>query len=124
MKDSTERVLKPPRPEWFPCYWAPGKPKCGELLVSFVAIQQEHHSSPDPLDISRYIKFADFQVNILVLGMRNLQSPGILPVKKSFIVFNLRSLLPENKQYIENIKTLPKATGSSPTLNTTMHMKL
>jgi len=40
------------------------------------------------------IDFKEFTVEINALGLRNLHSFGLLPVKKPFIKFNLRSLLP------------------------------
>jgi hypothetical protein len=61
---------------------------------------------------------------MLILGLRELQSPGILPVKKAFISFNVKSLVPPNSTAIENIKTQPKAPGSNPTLNTTMKFSI
>ena len=57
---------------------------------------------------------------MLILGLRELESPGILPVKKAFISFNIKSLVPPNSSAIQNIKTQPKAAGNNPTINTTM----
>ena len=56
-----------------------------------------------------------------VLGMRGLQSPGILPVKKAFINFNLKGLVPPTiGTNLKNLKTDPKAPGANPTINTLM----
>ena len=61
----------------------------------------------------------EFQVSLNVLGMRGLQSPGILPVKKAFVKFNLKSLLKaETAKGVDNIQTLPKQGGSNPNLKT------
>ena len=57
---------------------------------------------------------------MLILGLRGLQSPGILPVKKAFMSLNLKSLVPPNSSAITNIKTQPAASGPSPTINTTI----
>jgi hypothetical protein len=46
------------------------------------------------LDDSALVKFQSYQVEINVLGLRKLQSPGLLPVKKAFIEFGLNSLIP------------------------------
>jgi hypothetical protein len=62
----------------------------------------------------------DFDVNMLILGLRSLQSPGILPVKKAFIEFLCSSLVPPSLHNIPNVKTQPGPTGSNPTINTTM----
>lgn len=53
--------------------------------------------------------------------MRNLQSFGLLPVKKPFIKFNLRSLLPpEQSKAVTNVVTNPTDTGPNPNINTTV----
>ena len=53
-----------------------------------------------------------------VLGLRGLASPGILPVKKAFVNFNLKSMVPPSLgAALENIKTDPKSPGPDPTLN-------
>lgn len=52
------------------------------------------------------VETPEFVIDINILGLRNLQSVGILPVKKAFIVFNLKSLVPpEDGTAIDNIKT-------------------
>jgi len=56
--------------------------------------------------------------------MRNLASPGILPVKKAFVKFNIKSLVPPNGPALKNIQTQPIAPGSNPTLNTTMKFNI
>lgn len=44
-----------------------------------------------------------------------------MPVKKPFIKFNLRSLLPPEKaKAIANIQTNPIDTGANPNINTTV----
>ena len=63
----------------------------------------------------------EFQVSMNVLGFRGLQSPGILPVKKAFINFNLKSLVaPSQGSNLSNLKTEPKNPGPDPTINTLM----
>lgn len=49
------------------------------------------------------------EVEMLVLGLRNLQSPGLLPVKKAYINFNLKSLMPPGPVQVslKNIETSP-----------------
>ncbi len=48
----------------------------------------------------------EYLVDINILGLRDLQSVGILPVKKAYISFNLKSLVsPEQGEALENIKT-------------------
>lgn len=60
-------------------------------------------------------------MSLNILGLRSLQSPGILPVKKAFINFNLKSLVPPNMgTNLQNLRTEPKAPGPDPTINTLM----
>jgi len=40
-----------------------------------------------------------------VLGLRALQSPGILPVKKAYVQFKIKSLVPPNLSAIQDIET-------------------
>jgi hypothetical protein len=49
---------------------------------------------------------SEFELDINILGLRDLQSAGILPVKKAFVVFNLKSLVPpDDGRAIENVQT-------------------
>lgn len=60
-----------------------------------------------------------------MLGLRDLQSVGILPVKKAFVTFNLKSLVaPSDGRALENIKTQPGPTGANPTINSTMSFRV
>jgi hypothetical protein len=112
----------PDTPRWHPCYFSPGTPRCGEILVSF-AVADHDFVFPQQykaVDLRAKVNFRDFEVNMLVLGLRDLASPGILPVKKAFVNFNIKSLVPPNGPAVKNIQTEPTAPGSNPTLNTTM----
>lgn len=64
--------------------------------------------------------FSEFDINMLILGMRQLQSPGILPVKKAYIEFKYSGLVPPDSITIPNVKTQPGPVGANPTINTTM----
>ena len=56
-----------------------------------------------------------------ILGMRGLQSPGLLPVKKAFVNFNLKGLVPPMiGTNLRNLKSVAKAPGANPTINTLM----
>ena len=58
------------------------------------------------VNLSAEVPKKEFVLDINILGLRDLQSSGILPVKKAFIVFNLKSLVPpDDGRAIENIKT-------------------
>ena len=61
----------------------------------------------------------EFGVALNILGLRGLQSPGLLPVRKAFLQFNLKSMVPPALgTNLSNIRTEPKMAGSDPTLNT------
>lgn len=50
---------------------------------------------------------------------------GILPVKKAFLAFNLKSLVPPDEgSALENIKTQPGDSGANPTINTLIKFTL
>ena len=110
-----------PKPKWHPCRLKQGSPDCGEILVSF-SIVADDYSFKTPLaymNIMETVQFDDYQIEVSILGLRGLQSVGILPVKKAFIQFNLKSLVPPSfSQKIDNIKTQPGPAGANPTINT------
>jgi len=65
------------------------------------------------------IDYKEQNVDINILGLRHLQSFGLLPVKKAFVKFNLKSLLPpEKSKAVQNVKTNPQDTGPNPNINT------
>jgi hypothetical protein len=78
-----------PKPKWYPCRMRPNGPTCGEVLVSF-AIVVDDYNFKTPLNYVRLrnqVETPEFQIDINILGLRDLQSVGILPVKKAFINF-------------------------------------
>lgn len=97
------------------------------MLVSFSLVNDDFtFKIPiSYLRLTEEIEYRDFKVEINVLGLRNLESFGLLPVKKPFIKFNMRSLLPPEKaQAVTNIKTQPSATGPNPNLNTVISFNI
>lgn len=69
------------------------------MLCSFII-------APDDFEFStptKYMKIGDliptqeYSIDINVLGLRDLQSFGLMPIKKPFIKFRLKSLLPPEK---------------------------
>lgn len=52
----------------------------------------------DPIDkkntLYELIERKEYEVDINVLGLRDLESVGIVPVRKPFIKFSVRSLMP------------------------------
>jgi len=113
-------------PRWHPIHFAPGEPKCGEVLVSFAVVEHDFNfnAAAKDVDLRSRVEFKEFDVNMLILGLRDLESPGILPVKKAFIKFLIKSLVPPNGPSLSNIKTQPQNPGSNPTINTTMKFSI
>jgi hypothetical protein len=61
----------------------------------------------------------------MVLGLRNLVPNGLLPIRKAYIKFNLKSLLsPEKAGAIENIKTQPNQSGPNPGIKASIEFEL
>ena len=52
----------------------------------------------DPIDkkntLYELIERKEYEVDINVLGLRELESVGVVPVRKPFIKFSVRSLMP------------------------------
>jgi hypothetical protein len=97
----------PPVPRWHHFHYAPGEPRCGSMLVSFAVVEHDFtfNVSRQEVNLSSMVEKKEFQVNMLILGLRNLQSPGILPVKKAFVKFNIKSLVPPGGPSLKNIQT-------------------
>ena len=71
------------------------------------------------MNLYESIEYKEYTIEINVLGLRYLQSCGLLPVKKPFIKFNIKSLLPPEKaKAVENVKTQPNDKGANPNINT------
>jgi len=71
------------------------------------------------------MEFKEYNIEINCLGLRMLQSFGLLPVKKPFVKFNLRSLLPPEKAKAQqNIQTNPQDTGANPNINTVVQFTM
>jgi hypothetical protein len=76
-------------------------------LISFAVSETDYNyfMSYDKVNLENRVEFKEFEVDMLILGLRGLQSPGILPVKKAFVQFNIKSLVPPNSTAVENIRT-------------------
>ena len=71
------------------------------------------------------LSFAEFKCDIIVLGLRKLVSTGLLPVRKAFVKFNLKSLLPPSlANAVDNIVTQPKDGGPNPNIKTTLQFEI
>jgi hypothetical protein len=101
-----------------------GMPSSGEVLASFAIVVPDYNFKAlkvDQVVLEDMVDMRQMDVKIMILGLRNLQSPGLLPVKKAFIKMNAKSLVsPKMGVNVQNIKTDPKMPGPNPTLNTTL----
>jgi len=71
------------------------------------------------------VETKEYTVSINVLGLRELESQGLLPVRKAFIKFNNKSLLPPEKAMcVSNSKSEPKEMGSNPNINCVLEFSL
>jgi hypothetical protein len=97
-----------PTPRWHPCRLKPNAPPQGEILVGFSIVDDDFNFKVplNYLSLTDYVKFEEFTIECNVLGLRDLQSVGIMPVKKAYIQFNIKSMLPpDNASAIDNIQT-------------------
>jgi len=61
-------------------------------------------------------------LEINVLGLRQLESFGLMPIKKPYIKFRVKSLLPPAKAHaVTNVQTDPNANGPNPNINTMLN---
>ena len=93
----------------------------GEVLLSFAIVADDYpfKRTLDRLRLEREVEMKEFNIQMQILGLRGLQSAGVLPVKKAFIQLNLKSMVPPALgANLNNLKTDPKMPGSDPTLNT------
>ena len=125
--DTDSADLKPEVPKWHPFRYKQGAPKCGEILVSFIIPDEFDHDWKTPRDHvkmmamrddSAVVKFDEYRVEMNVLGLRGLVSPGLLPVKKAYIEFMLKSMVPPvAASALETVRTQPGPSGENPTIN-------
>ena len=126
--EETDSVdLRPPIPKWHPIKYSQDSAKAGEILVSFIQPKDFDHEwkLPDSEvrmvginDDSAVVRFDEYRVELNVLGLRGLVSPGLLPVKKAYIDFLLKSMVPPvAASALSSVQTVPGPTGPDPTIN-------
>lgn len=111
---------------WHKLYFKKGGPPSGEVLLSFAVVADDYNfkRSLEKLKMENEVEMKEFGISMNILGLRGLQSPGILPVKKAFLQFALKSMVPPALgTNLENIRTEPRMAGTDPTLNTLIEFK-
>lgn len=97
---------------------------CGKILVSFNIFDEkvivENQGFLKKLTILPEMDL--FRVKLKVLGLRNLKSLGLIPVKRAFLRFDINSIRsPDQRQALPEkkfIQTFPKETGNNPNILT------
>jgi hypothetical protein len=89
----------------------------GKVLISFSFFEFNPLSLP-----SIYPEMVKYHVKVRVLGMRNLRSLGVIPVKKPFVKFNINSLRTKEEKMAlreqSEIATDPTEFGPDPNICT------
>jgi hypothetical protein len=114
-----------PKPKWHDIRMGfdENLPPCGQVLCSFVVVQTDFEFKT-PLKqhrLGNIIPMKEYNIEINVLGLRDLESFGLMPIRKPYIRFRIKSLLPPEKaQAVTNVDTDPNANGPNPNINTTL----
>jgi hypothetical protein len=89
----------------------------GQILLYFYIFDEEHKK--DAYSLYIIPKTIPYTVEINALGLRDLKPLSFLPVKKTFISFDLNYINVSGKKEdnFEAIKTQPNETGSVPNIN-------
>ena len=114
-----------PKPKWHPMRigFDESAPVQGEILCSFV-IAQPDFSFDIPakhLKLQDHVQTREYTLEVNVMGLRELESFGLMPIRKPYINLRAKSLLPPDKSdAINNIKTDPMENGPNPNINNTL----
>lgn len=87
-----------PEPKWYNLYFLTGGAVSGQILLSFAIVRDDYsfNKLENELRLEDQVEMNEYSVSMNILGLRGLQSAGILPVKKAFVQFNLKSLVAPN----------------------------
>ena len=112
-----------PKPDWHDIRigFDESTPPCGQVLCSFIVARDDFdfETPAKYLNLSDYVPTKEYDMDINVLGLRQLESFGLMPIKKPFVKFRVKSLLPPEKaQAVTNVATDPNACGPNPNINT------
>ena len=121
--DDEEKCNDVPKPIWHDIRigFDQNQPACGQVLCSFVVARDDFDFTTPAkyLKLEDYVPTKEYDLDINILGLRQLESFGMMPIKKPFIKFRVKSMLPPEKaQAVENVSTDPNACGANPNINT------
>lgn len=96
-----------------------------KIELDYVRKYETHVSSlPITLDMPD-LAIRSMNVDINVLGLRDLVSPGLCPIKKAYVKFSVKSLLPPaQSKAVSDIYTEPGQSGSDPNIQTTLKIQV
>lgn len=89
-------------------------------MCSIVVAGEEAFNVPDvrKIRLIKSVKTKIYNAQINILGLRQLESFGLLPIRKPYIKFNIKSMLPPEKAIaVSDIITDP-SVGQNPNFNT------
>ena len=131
-----------PEPRWYPVKYKHDDnydPENGpQVLVSFALVEYDHEFLLDaelitldrpcrtlepPIEtiVMKDLEIEEYNIEINVLGFRNLLSTGLLPIKKAYAKFSLKSILPPSEaKAVQDVYTLPDESGTDPNVRTTL----
>lgn len=107
-----------PAPEWID-FRRDKFTLAGKLLASFTVLDGE---TPLPQTIPKTlsVKKSRFFMKIKILGLRNLESLGVMPIRRPYIRINMNSLKTldqaNSEVQMSNLVTEPKEHGNSPNI--------
>lgn len=114
-----------PKPKWVDLIYGKNGGKSGKVLLSVCCYNRQDLIPRTPYIAPDTMKY---YINMKILGLRELESTGILPVKRAFIKFDVDSLRSRaEKSYLHEkkfIKTEPKDTGSNPNILTVVNLEI
>jgi len=93
----TNNLIPPPKWQDIRIGFDESAPPTGKVMCSFVISEFDFIFDAEKardVNLQELVEKKEYQVDINVLGLRELESFGIVPVKKAFVKFMVRSLLP------------------------------
>jgi hypothetical protein len=105
------------KPKWNQLYLKKSNRAQGQILLSFYIFDNEHREDLKKIKIEP--ETIPFNVEINVLGLRNLKPLNFIKIKKPYISFDLNSInvSSTNGKNLQPVTTLPNEVGSDPNIN-------
>lgn len=122
--NQAQDYAKIPEPTWHNLKYSEDS-KMGKISLSATIINaSERADNLRPRVVKMNQQLVDHSIKIRILGLRNLQSSGLIPVKKPYIKINTSSLMERsiNEQDIPytDLTTVPKSGGDNPNIGDVM----